>query len=338
MTTVTRIYCIIKRINKSDFTLSRHKTTHPHASITMISSFFAPKGKANIAPGITMATSQAPPKRSIEEGEEETALSNKKAKLSEVDQLLSYIIDNNNNDDDENTTSWRQALSRHTSLPSFQKLAIFVAQERNKSTIYPPPADTFSALSWTPLSEVKVVIVGQDPYHGPNQAHGLCFSVRKGVDIPPSLKNIYKELANDANVDFPSPQGMPRHGYLERWAKQGVLMLNNVLTVRKGVAHSHGKKGWEAFTDQVIRVLVKDAKDRNKGLVFLLWGKPANEKAINIIGASASSQNTVIQTSHPSPLGATKTKSPFMGSKCFSRANEALIEMDLEPIDWNVGD
>jgi uracil-DNA glycosylase len=151
-----------------------------------------------------------------------------------------------------------------------------LAQERNKTTIYPPPADTFSALNWTPLSKVKVVIVGQDPYFNVNQAHGLCFSVRKGVDIPPSLKNIYKELANDTAVNFPNKRGMPRHGYLERWAKQGVLMLNNVLTVRSGEPSSHRKKGWEAFTDQVIRAVINDAKDR--GVVFLLWGKPASRE------------------------------------------------------------
>lgn len=247
--------------------------------------------------------------------------------------MLSYLTDHG--DDDENTTSWRHALSRHTSSPSFKSLAIFLEQDRNKAIVYPPPADTFSALNWTPMSQVKVVIVGQDPYHNPNEAHGLCFSVRKGVKIPASLRNIYKELTNDDAVSFPNRRGMPRHGYLERWAKQGVLMLNNVMTVRQNEPNSHRKKGWEAFTDHVIRVLVNDANDR--GLVFLLWGKPASEKANNIIGPSRNNC-IVIQTSHPSPLGATKTNAPFLGSKCFSRANEALVGMNLDPIDWNVDD
>lgn len=272
----------------------------------------------------------AEPKRDREEAEEG---GNKKVKLCEVAQLLSYLHDDDS--EDENAPSWRQALSRHTSTPGFERLAQFVDKERNKATVFPPPADTFLALNWTPLKGVKVVIVGQDPYHGPSQAHGLCFSVRKGVDIPPSLKNIYKELNNDVDMSFPNSRGMPRHGYLERWAKQGVLMLNNVLTVRKGEAHSHKKKGWEAFTDHVIRTLIKE-KQSSGGLVFLLWGKPASEKANNILGSSNSSKFVVIQTSHPSPLGATKTKTPFMGSKCFSRCNEALVKMDLEPIDWNV--
>lgn len=296
----------------------------------MISSFFVPKAKTPGSTGPTMPSVQNAAKRTLED---DAPPSNKKPKLSDSDHLLSYLSDDIDNN--ENTKSWRIELSRHTASPSFAKLATFLAQERNKTTIYPPPADTFSALNWTPLSKVKVVIVGQDPYFNVNQAHGLCFSVRKGVDIPPSLKNIYKELANDTAVNFPNKRGMPRHGYLERWAKQGVLMLNNVLTVRSGEPNSHRKKGWEAFTDQVIRAVINDAKDR--GVVFLLWGKPASEKATNILGP-LKGQHVVIQTSHPSPLGATKTNAPFLGSKCFSRANQALIKMSLEPIDWNVDD
>lgn len=234
-------------------------------------------------------------------------------------------------------------------------------------TIYPPPHETFACLNLTPLSELKVVIVGQDPYHGPNQGHGLCFSVRKGVAIPPSLLNVYKELRNDERVSFgPSSQppfssststttttesktstiqnpykkkndtkaSLPKHGNLEQWAKQGVLLLNAVLTVRKGNANSHAKKGWEQFTDHVIEVLNKEYSER--GLVFLLWGKPASKKAEKILASPSGKRHTIICTSHPSPLGATKTSSPFMGSKCFSRANDALIERGLDPIDWNV--
>jgi uracil-DNA glycosylase len=194
--------------------------------------------------------------------------------------------------------------------------------------------DTFSALNLIPLDKVKVVIVGQDPYHGPTQAHGLCFSVRKGVRTPPSLRNIYKELLNDPNIsNFTS---MPTHGFLERWAKQGVLMINTVLTVRQGEAHSHKNKGWELVTDEIIRAVDRRAKmDGNKGVVFLLWGKPATLKAKTALGGTSNRHN-IICTSHPSPLGATKTSSPFMGSKCFSRANEALKEFGYDEIDWRV--
>jgi uracil-DNA glycosylase len=198
--------------------------------------------------------------------------------------------------------------------------------------VYPLAQDTFSALNLTALDQVKVVIVGQDPYHGPSQAHGLCFSVLKGVRVPPSLRNIYKELLNDEKIsNFTS---IPTHGFLERWAKQGVLMINTVLTVRQGEAHSHKKKGWETVTDEIIRAVDQRAKANGKGVVFLLWGKPATEKAKTALGGS--SRHKIICTSHPSPLGATKTNAPFMGSKCFSIANEALQEFGYDEIDWRV--
>lgn len=198
--------------------------------------------------------------------------------------------------------------------------------------MYPPAVDTFSALNLTPLDNVKVVIVGQDPYHGPNQAHGLCFSVRKGVYVPPSLKNIYKELLEDKKVS--NFTRMPTHGFLERWAKQGVLMINTVLTVRRGEANSHKKKGWEMVTDEIIRAVDRRAKETGKGVVFLLWGNPAAEKAKTALRGT--SRHHIICTSHPSPLGARKTKSPFLGSKCFSRANEALKGFGYDEIDWCV--
>jgi len=259
---------------------------------------------------------------------------------------------------------------------------------RKSKTIYPPQCDIFSAFCLTPLDKVKVVIVGQDPYHAPNQGHGLCFSVRKGVRVPPSLRNIYKELANDPNVSFPgkkkknqraekeeeieekkSDEGktskqptslctskgvvnpyakksstkkktsttssapMPSHGFLERWSKQGVLLLNAVLTVRKGEPNSHAKKGWEQFTDKAIKVLDNYSRENDVGLVFLLWGRPASKKAECVF---QNKRHTIICSSHPSPLGATKTNQPFMGSKCFSRANDALVKNGYEPIDWNV--
>jgi uracil-DNA glycosylase len=251
---------------------------------------------------------------------------------------------------------------------------------RRKHTIYPPVDDVFTALNLTPLSNVKVVIVGQDPYHGPKQAHGLCFSIRRdaGIPPPPSLRNIYKELIDDPCI--PNFTTKPNHGCLVCWAQQGVLMINTVLTVRQGQANSHKNKGWEDVTDAVLRAvrdrdrdcdLDDDGQNNKKGVVFLLWGKPATEKTQTILnrrsgGGSSSSRffkgraaavgkssNTttthenqqhqqqqqrhkIIATSHPSPLGATKTTSPFLGSRCFSRANDMLIEMGHEPIDWRV--
>jgi uracil-DNA glycosylase len=217
-------------------------------------------------------------------------------------------------------------------------LSLFVGPNfcRNNHTVYPPPNDTFTALNWTPLDKVKVVIVGQDPYHGPNQAHGLCFSVKREQKIPPSLRNIYKELLTDPDVtNF--HHCMPQHGYLERWAQQGVLMINTVLTVRRGDANSHQKQGWEEFTDQVILAVDRHCQSNEKSVVFLLWGKPASTKARTALSNNGNmSRHTVIATSHPSPLGATKTDSPFLGSQCFSRANKALRNMGYDEIDWRV--
>ena len=163
---------------------------------------------------------------------------------------------------------------------------------------------------------------GQDPYHGPGQGHGMAFSVRKGVPPPPSLKNIFREAVEDIGIDVPG------HGNLQHWAKQGVLLLNSVLTVRRGEANSHKDKGWELFTDSVIQAL----NDQAESVVFLLWGNPAQQKASSV----DSTKHIVIKTSHPSPLVATKTKTPFIGSRCFSRVNAELVRMKKEPIDWNV--
>jgi len=285
----------------------------------MITSFFKPKPTGEDGNG------KAKGKRgssSSDDGGDNAA--KKKAKIpltTEVQELVDGI---------EKDNPWREMLDKHFRSPSFQQLAKFMKKEREGITpIFPPVKDTFSALNWTPFDQVKVVIVGQDPYHGPNQAHGLCFSVRKGVAIPPSLRNIYKELKNDDGID--NFTELPKHGYLERWAKQGVLMINNVLTVRKAQPHSHKKQGWEDMTDEIIRAVDRNNK---QGVVYLLWGKPATKKTEAILRSS--SPRTVICTSHPSPLGATKTKSPFIGSKCFSRANKALEEYGMEPIDWRV--
>ena len=260
----------------------------------------------------------------------------------QVQELISLLHDDDDDDDESNEqaqkNSWSKALCKHLNSSSFEQLAKFVAQERLHHTIYPKPADTFAALTMTPLDQVKVVIVGQDPYHGPGQAHGLCFSVLPGQAVPPSLKNVYQELRDDPAVDFPRHgTTMPTHGHLSRWAKQGVLLLNTVLTVRRGQAHSHKNRGWELVTDEILRAVDKHCRqEQHKGVVFLLWGKPAATKAQALISSSHSSRHTIITTSHPSPLGARKTNKPFMGSRCFSRCNEALVAKGYKPIDWNV--
>mmetsp|Transcript_26570 Transcript_26570/g.59021 ORF Transcript_26570/g.59021 Transcript_26570/m.59021 type:complete len:726 (-) Transcript_26570:254-2431(-) len=220
-------------------------------------------------------------------------------------------------------SGWKEALEGCTSSASFEQLSQFVKSERESGiAVYPPEDEVFSALNLCPLDSVKVVICGQDPYFGPNQGHGMAFSVKPGVRPPPSLQNIYKEVIEDVGIE------PPQHGFLKSWAEQGVLLLNSVLTVRRGEANSHAGRGWEDFTDEVINVL----NEQKEGLVFLLWGGPAQKKASGV----DASKHTIIKTSHPSPLGATKTSSPFLGSKCFSRANAALIEAGKDPIDWNV--
>lgn len=231
--------------------------------------------------------------------------------------------------------SWRRALSHVTSSASFVDLMDFVRLERAASDVYPPPADTFAALNACPLDDVRVVVVGQDPYHGPGQGHGLAFSVRDGVAPPPSLRNVLRELRDDVGV-------VARGGNLERWAARGVLLLNAVLTVRRGEPNSHSKAktktntkkrngvGWEEFTDAVVEAVVA----KEKTVVFLLWGAPAAKKAAGV----DETRHVVIRTSHPSPLGATKTASPFLGSRCFSRVNEALVASGQEPVNWDLGD
>ena len=219
---------------------------------------------------------------------------------------------------------WKKVVSeKFQDDEKFLDLAEFLHRETTGGEIvYPPHTDLFSALNLCPLEKVKVVIVGQDPYHGPGQGHGLAFSVRQGVPPPPSLKNIFQEAMDDVDIDSPP------HGNLEHWAEQGVLMLNTVLTVRRGDANSHSGKGWEQFTDFIIQYL----NSEKKGLVFLLFGNPAQKKASKV----DETEHILIRTSHPSPLGARKTAAPFLGSRCFSRCNQALKEQGRDPIDWSV--
>jgi uracil-DNA glycosylase len=215
-------------------------------------------------------------------------------------------------------TDWNPILRQELDAEYWKDLQSFVAAERAEHAVYPPKDDVFAALHLTPFSEVKVLILGQDPYHGPGQAHGLCFSVRHGVQTPPSLVNIYKEL----HADLGCP--IPKHGNLECWAKQGVLLLNAVLTVRAHEAASHQGRGWERFTDAIIAAV----NEKPERVVFVLWGAYARKKA----GLIDRSRHVVIEAAHPSPLSASK----FFGSRPFSAANASLVEAGHEPIDWCV--
>ena len=203
--------------------------------------------------------------------------------------------------------------------PYYRNLYQFVREEYSKNTIYPPADDIFNAFHLTPLSRVKVVIIGQDPYHEPGQAHGLCFSVQKGVDIPPSLQNIYKELNSDIGFEIPN------HGCLTSWAEQGVLLLNAVLTVRAHAAASHQNKGWETFTDAVIRAV----NDVDRPVVFMLWGGFARSKKAMLTNP----KHLVLEAPHPSPLSAYRG---FFGCKHFSQANAFLEKNGVEPVDWTI--
>ena len=212
--------------------------------------------------------------------------------------------------------SWIPHLSPEFKKPYFQELIEFL--DSQTKTIYPPRDNIFEAFRLTSYDNVKVVIIGQDPYHGPNQAHGLCFSVQKGVKTPPSLVNIFKELHDDIGVKI------PEHGCLEEWARQGVFLLNTVLTVEDGKAGSHHKKGWEKFTDKVIEVL-----NQKENVVFILWGSPAQKKAQHV----DEKKHLILKSVHPSPLSVYRG---FMGSKPFSQTNAYLKKHKLKPIDWKI--
>lgn len=218
-------------------------------------------------------------------------------------------------------TSWQDAIGPQKKAEYFTQLMARIESERAAGkVIYPPQQDVFNALKYTPLASVKAVILGQDPYHGPNQAHGLCFSVLPGVKTPPSLVNIYKELASD--IDGFS---LPNHGTLTNWAEQGVLLLNTVLTVEQGKAHSHAKWGWETFTDAVVAA-VNDYQD---DVVFLLWGSHAQRKGQCI----DTTKHHVLSAPHPSPLSAHRG---FLGCQHFSQTNQLLEAQNKAPIDWQV--
>jgi uracil-DNA glycosylase len=216
--------------------------------------------------------------------------------------------------------SWKERIGPYLQRPEMQALATFLREEKAAGKrIYPPGPEIFAAFDHTPFEKVRVVILGQDPYHGPGQAHGLCFSVRPGVRVPPSLDNIFKEIQRDLGI------GRPDHGCLTPWADRGVLLLNAVLTVEEGKANAHQGKGWEGLTDAAI-----DALNRERtGLVFLLWGSYAQRKGA-LIDAS---KHCVLRSVHPSPLSAHRG---FLGCGHFGKANEFLMEHGLEPIDWSL--
>ena len=217
------------------------------------------------------------------------------------------------------TNDWLEPLKPEFSKLYYRKLYQTVNEEYRTHQIFPPADDIFNAFALTPLHEVKVVILGQDPYHGEGQAHGLCFSVKPDVEIPPSLVNIYKELQDDCGCEIPN------NGYLTKWAKQGVLLLNTVLTVRAHQANSHRGIGWEEFTDATIRIL----NEQDRPMVFILWGRPAQMKKSMLTNPN----HLIIESPHPSPLSAYRG---FFGSRPFSRTNKFLKEHGIKEIDWQI--
>ncbi|MGI6321159.1 MAG: uracil-DNA glycosylase [Bacteroidales bacterium] len=216
-------------------------------------------------------------------------------------------------------SSWKKLLIDEFNQDYFINLKKFLLEEKQNNIIYPKGSDIFNAFNFTPFNKLKLVILGQDPYHGEGQAHGLCFSVPHGIKIPPSLVNIYKEMESDLGIKS------PQHGNLEKWAKQGVFLLNATLTVRKNQAGSHQNKGWEIFTDRVISLI----SEKSENIVFLLWGSYAQKKS-TLIDAK---KHLILKSVHPSPLSAYRG---FFGCKHFSKSNDFLISKNIEPIDWTL--
>ena len=309
----------------------------------MISSFFAPKKgagaatekeKEKVAP--TSSSSSPSRKRAAPAAPTAATTSSPKRKKSAPSSPEKPVDAKSDLQDtspwqqafEEMEPGWKAAMGPYLKRGKEERLVAFLEREQAAGkAVYPPPADVFSFMRSTPLEGLRVVIVGQDPYHGTGQAHGLCFSVRPGVQVPPSLRNMLKEAAQDADLS-PRMKGSPAgHGCLTSWSNQGVLLLNTCLTVRKAEPLSHKGQGWEAFTDEVVRLCAK-----REGLVYLCWGKEAEKKCAGV----SRSKNHVLVSSHPSPLGAYKTAAPFIGSQCFSKCNSYLVQRGGEPIDWNL--
>ena len=276
--------------------------------------------KKRKAPSSSSSSSSSSSTSSSSSSSTDSTTSSTKKKKSQVVLSLASITDE----------GWRGVLAPQEQKNYFKTLRRFVDSAYKNKTIYPPRPDIFACFNQTGWDDVRVVVIGQDPYHGAGQAHGLAFSVRRGHKVPPSLRNMYKELMNDPDVpNFNKVK--PEHGYLTQWTRQGVLLLNTVLTVQASTAYSHRKKGWETFTKAALSKLAKEREN----LVFLCWGAGAHKLA-DECGATRSAKHLVIKTSHPSPLGATKTKSPFIGSQCFSKCNAYLEEKGLPRIVWRI--
>eukprot|EP01104_Vermistella_antarctica_P011416 TRINITY_DN3182_c0_g1_i1.p1 TRINITY_DN3182_c0_g1~~TRINITY_DN3182_c0_g1_i1.p1 ORF type:complete len:302 (+),score=82.99 TRINITY_DN3182_c0_g1_i1:74-907(+) len=270
---------------------------------TAVSSFFTPTENKK--------KRKTPEKAEAKDGDDDT---NKKAKASspgEKNSLLTHL---------DNNGTWYEHLSGEFQKPYFQKLTDFLKTEQGSQQVFPPPEDIFTAFNKCKFEDVRVVIIGQDPYHDDNQAHGLSFSVKRGIKIPPSLRNMYKELSTSVK-GFKTPT----HGFLESWATQGVLMLNAVLTVRAHKANSHKAKGWEKFTDSAIALL----NEKRENVVFLLWGGYSQKKG-KLIDRK---RHHVIEGVHPSPLSASKG---WYGSNHFNKANEYLKKKSLKEVDWKL--
>lgn len=217
--------------------------------------------------------------------------------------------------------NWTDIINEEKQKPYLRETLNYVQKRRDEGvTVFPPEDEIFNAFSYTPFEKVKVVIIGQDPYHGPDQAHGICFSVKPGIKTPRSLSNMYKELATDIEGFH-----IPQHGYLEYWAKQGILMINAVLTVEQGNANSHKKLGWETFTD----VIIDKINQEKEGVIFLLWGAQAQKKGARI----DRTRHHILSAAHPSPLSARRG---FFGCRHFSKTNEILEKQGLNPINWQV--
>ncbi|XP_036383108.1 uracil-DNA glycosylase-like [Megalops cyprinoides] len=290
-----------------------------------IHSFFSPVAKKRILEEQSENTEES--KDNVSEAKKQKPVNHETATISLSPEQLDRIAKNKraalekltaHNAPDGFGESWRKALSSEFGKSYFKQVISFVSEERKHHTVYPPAHQVFTWTQMCAIQDVKVVILGQDPYHGPKQAHGLCFSVQRPVPPPPSLVNMYKELSTDIEGFQP-----PGHGDLTGWAKQGVLLLNAVLTVRAHQANSHKDKGWEAFTDSVVQWL----NGNLKGLVFMLWGSYAQKKGISI----DRKRHHVLQTVHPSPLSAHRG---FFGCKHFSKTNELLKKSGKKPIDW----
>ncbi|KAJ0067426.1 hypothetical protein NL108_007892 [Boleophthalmus pectinirostris] len=289
-----------------------------------INSFFSPVSKKRTSKDLSATAEEAKEARKFVATESEPALSSSPGPVLSPEQLeriarnKKAALEKRSSGVSGFGESWRKSLSAEFGKPYFKQLMAFVSEERKRHTIYPPAEEVFAWTQMCAIEDVKVVILGQDPYHGPNQAHGLCFSVKRPVPPPPSLENMYKELTSDID-GFTHPG----HGDLTGWAKQGVLLLNAVLTVRAHQANSHKDKGWETFTDAVVQSLSKNLS----GVVFMLWGSYAQKK-----GAAIDRKlHHILKAVHPSPLSAHRG---FFGCKHFSKANELLMESGKLPIDW----